>query len=242
VRYDEAFGPDPIRHAFRFTVERTRGHVFPASHTASTSSSPDALPLGARLRLKAAKDISGYPTEIRKIFQAMKTYGLILADNGSDMYITGTHDTRWNNDVLNPAFASLRASDFEVVQLGWRPASTGGGCTATNTRLCLAGSRFRVEATWTTPGGDSGPGRAVSLTSDTGWFWFFDDTNVEMVVKVLDGCGVNGRYWVFAGGLTNTRVRFTVTDTETGASKQYTNPQGTAFRPIQDTEAFASCP
>jgi hypothetical protein len=241
VRWDEVFGPDPIRHAFRFTVERSRGHVFPASHTASTSSSPDALPMGARLRLKANKDLSGYPPEVRKIFQAMKTYGLILADNGTDMYVTGTHDTRWNNDVLNPAFASLRASDFEVVQLGWRPVATGGGCTATGTRLCLAGSRFRVEATWTTPGGDNGPGRAVALTSDTGYFWFFDDTNVEMVVKVLDGCGVNGRFWVFAGGLTDTRVRFTVTDTETGASKQYTNPQGRAFQPIQDTEAFAGC-
>lgn len=242
VRYDEAFGSEPIRHAFRFTVARTNGHVFPASHTASTSGSPDALPMGARLRLKAGKDISGYPPEVRKIFQAMKTYGLILADNGSDMYISGAHDTRWNNDVLNPAFASLRASDFEVIQLGWKPAPTGGGgCTASNTRLCLNGSRFRVEATWTTRDGDSGPGRVVSLTPDTGYFWFFDNTNVEMVVKVLDGCGVNGRYWVFAGGLTDTRVRLTVTDTRTGTSKQYNNPQGTPFRPIQDTEAFASC-
>ena len=65
----------------------------------------------------------------------MKTYGLILADNGTDMYITGTHDTRWNNDVLNPAFASLRASDFEVVQRGWQPAPSGGSCTPGNTRL-----------------------------------------------------------------------------------------------------------
>ena len=55
----------------------------------------------------------------------MKTYGLIVADNGSNLYITGAYDTRWNNDVLNPAFASLKASDFEVVQLGWKPSSTG---------------------------------------------------------------------------------------------------------------------
>jgi hypothetical protein len=242
VRWEEAFGTEPIRHAFRFTVSRSRGHVFPASHTASTSSSPDALPMGARLRLKSGKDISGYPPEVRRIFQAMKTYGLILADNGTDMYITGTHDTRWNNDVLNPAFASLRASDFEVVQLGWQPGPSGGGCTGSSTRLCLNGSRFQVEARWTTQDGDSGAGRAVALTSDTGYFWFFDQTNVEVVVKVLDGCGVNGRYWVFAGGLTNTRVRLTVTDTQTGASKQYTNPQGTAFQPIQDTAAFTGCP
>jgi hypothetical protein len=242
VRHEEAFGSEPIRHAFRFTVSRSNGHVFPASHTASNSSSPDALPMGARLRLKAGKDLSGYPAEIRRIFQAMKTYGLILADNGTDMYITGTHDTRWDNDVLNPAFASLHASDFEVVQRGWQPAPSGGSCTPSDTRLCLAGSRFQVEATWTTRDGQTGSGHGVALTSDTGYFWFFSNTNVEMVVKVLDGCALNSRYWVFAGGLTNTRVRLTVTDMRTGVSKQYNNPQGTAFQPIQDTGAFATCP
>src|SRR6185436_17606380 len=129
VRHDEVFGPDPIRHAFRFTVRSTNGHVFPASHTAGGTNSPDALPMGARLRLKAGKDISGYPPDVRKIFQAMKTYGLILADNGTDMYIQGTYDTRWNNDVLNPAFGGLHGSDFEVVERGWKPAvatSTAG--------------------------------------------------------------------------------------------------------------------
>ena len=75
--------------------------------------------MGARLRLRASKDLSAYPPEVQKIFQAMKTYGLIVADNGSDMYVTGTYDTRWNNDVLNPAFSSLNAADFDVVQLGW---------------------------------------------------------------------------------------------------------------------------
>jgi hypothetical protein len=122
VRHEEVFGPDPIKHAVRMTVFPTNYYVFPASHDASTSTHPDALPLGARLRLKASKNISGYPAYIQKIFQAMKTYGLIVADNGSDMYITGAHDTRWNNDQLNPAFASLKASDFEVIQLGWQPA------------------------------------------------------------------------------------------------------------------------
>jgi hypothetical protein len=127
LRYDEVFSPnpnDPIRHAFRFTVFPTNGYAYPASHDASTSSHANALPMGARLRLKASKDISGYAPEIRKIFQAMKTYGLILADNGSDMYIQGTYDTRWDNGELNPAFDDLKASDFEVIQLGWRPSTT----------------------------------------------------------------------------------------------------------------------
>lgn len=123
IRYDEVFGPDPIRHAFRVTVRATNGYVYPASHRAGRTAG--ALPLGARLRLKASKDISGFPEPLRKIFQAMKTYGLIVADNGSDMFVTGTYDTRWNNDVLNPAFRSLRASDFEVIQLGWEPSRAG---------------------------------------------------------------------------------------------------------------------
>ncbi len=122
VRYDEVFGPDEIRHALRVTVRATNGHVWPASHSAG--SNPSALPMGARLRLKASKDISGYAPEVQKIFRAMKKYGLIVADNGSDMYVSGAYDTRWDNDVLNPAFHSLRAQDFEVVQRGWHPAIT----------------------------------------------------------------------------------------------------------------------
>lgn len=239
VRHDEVFGPDPIRHAFRFTVRATNGHVFPASHTAGGTNG--APPMGARLRLKAGKDLSGYPAPVRKIFQAMKTYGLILADNGTDMYITGTHDPRWDNDVLNPAFASLTADDFEVVQLGWKPSATTA-CVAGETRLCLGGGRFQVDVEWTTRNGASGAGHAVPLSTDTGYFWFFDGGNVEMVLKVLDGCTVNNRYWVFAGGLTDVRVRITVTDTLRGVTKSYANPQGTAFRPIQDTSAFATCP
>lgn len=119
VRHDEVFGPDPIRHAFRVTVRSTNGYVYPGSHRAGSTAG--ALPMGARLRLKASVDLSGFAEPVRKIFQAMKTYGLIVADNGSDMYVSGTYDTRWDNDVLNPAFRAIRASDLEVVQLGWQP-------------------------------------------------------------------------------------------------------------------------
>ena len=117
VRYDEVYGSGEITHAFRFSTRSTNGYVWPASHRAgSTAGAP---PFGTRLRLKASKDISGYPAEIQRIFRALKRYGLILADNGSDMYIQGTMDARWNNAILNPAFHSLRASDFEVIELGW---------------------------------------------------------------------------------------------------------------------------
>jgi hypothetical protein len=117
VRYDEVAGSTEIRHAFRVTTRATNGYVWPASHAAGSNSA--APPMGARLRLKAGKDISQFAPEIQKIFRAMKRYGLIVADNGSDMYISGTMDARWNNDVLNPAFRALTADDFEVIQLGW---------------------------------------------------------------------------------------------------------------------------
>ena len=126
VRYDEAWNPAviDIGHAFRFTVRSTNGYVYPASHQAGSTAG--ALPMGARLRLKT--NVGGQDPALRttdpnvqKIFRAMQKYGLIVADNGSDMYITGTFDTRWNNNILNPAFSLLSASDFDVIQLGWKP-------------------------------------------------------------------------------------------------------------------------
>ncbi len=86
-----------------------------------------------------------------------------------------------------------------------------------------------------------GSGQAVALTGESGYFWFFSPNNVEMVAKVVTGCPVNSRYWVFAGGLTNVNVVMTVTDTQKGTSKTCVNPQGAAFQPIQDTSPFL-CP
>ena len=156
IRYDEAFGAAPIRHAFRVTVRSTNGYVFPASHRAG--STIGALPMGARLRLRASKNLSGYPPEVQRIFQAMKTHGLIVADNGSDMYVTGTYDTRWDNGILNPAFRSLTASDFEVIQLGWKPADapecTGPRIVSQPADVTIRrgeGATFAVAASGTEP-------------------------------------------------------------------------------------------
>jgi lysyl endopeptidase len=118
--------------------------------------------------------------------------------------------------------------------------TTTATCTDSPTAMCLNNNRFKVEATYQA-GSTSGQAQVVKLTSDTGYLWFFSSTNIEVVVKVLDACGING-YWVFAGGLTNVRVTLTVTDTKTGAVKTYVNPSDTAFQPIQDTSAFATCP
>ncbi len=126
VRYDEAWSDavPVIQHALRVTLRAANGHVFPASHTDGTT--PGALPFGARLRLKTSvngKDpaLRTADPHVRKIFRAMQTYGLLFSSVGTDMYISGTFDTRWDNGILNPAFATLAASDFEVIRLGWMP-------------------------------------------------------------------------------------------------------------------------
>ena len=131
VRYDEVFGSGEIEHALRVTVRATNGYVYPASHRAGSTTG--ALPMGARLRLKASRDISTFRPEVQKIFRAMKRYGLIVADNGSDMYISGVYDNRWDNGILNPAFGALTANDFEIITLGYRPA--GGPSAPTNLRI-----------------------------------------------------------------------------------------------------------
>ena len=91
------------------------------------------------------------------------------------------------------------------------------------------------------PQGGSDTASAVPLSSDTGFLWFFDPANLEVIVKVLDACDFAGHFWVFAGGLTDVGVELSVTDTLTGETRRYDNMLGDPFQPIRDTEAFASC-
>lgn len=182
VRYDEVMSGEPIRHAFRFTVFPVNGYVFPASHDASTSVDPDALPLGARLRLKESTLITGYPDYIQRIFQAMKTYGLINADNGSDMYVQGNYHPDWDNDVLNPAFADLTPADFEVIELGWHPSTavspagrdfyTLAPCRLVDTRLAPGP---------TEPGSSGAPALYPGQPGQTSW---------SRVFRAAGQCGV----------------------------------------------------
>jgi hypothetical protein len=116
-----------------------------------------------------------------------------------------------------------------------------GPCVAGAGALCLDGGRFQVAAGWQTTKG-AGGAATLELTPDTGALWFFKPENLELLVKVLDGCALNGRWWVFAGGLTNVGVTLTVTDTQTGEFRTYTSPIGVPFAPLQDTTAFANCP
>ncbi|HEY8183451.1 MAG TPA: trypsin-like peptidase domain-containing protein [Thermoanaerobaculia bacterium] len=146
-------------------------------------------------------------------------------------------------DLRNSTVDGAFSSSFSVLShfLTGNPAQPTA-CTQNATTICLADGRFAVSATWRTNDGMSGNGQAVRLTTDTGYFTFFNANNVEAVIKVINACGFNQRYWVFAGGLTNVNVVITVLDTKNGTVKTYTNPSNTAFQPVQDTSAFATCP
>jgi hypothetical protein len=116
VRYEEV-AVGVIRHAIRFTAPDTQAaHVWPARHDASDITDVRYAPMGQRFRLKASFDISGFSPAARVILQAMKTYGLILADNGSPWYISGAPDPRWDNDVLHELDV-VQGSDFEAVDV-----------------------------------------------------------------------------------------------------------------------------
>lgn len=116
VRYDEV-ASGAITHAIRFTVPQTRrAYVWPARHFASSLTAQQYPPMGQRFRLKASFDISPYEPQVQVILQAMKTYGIILADNGSAWYVSGVPDERWNNDILHN-IDTLKGSDFEAVDV-----------------------------------------------------------------------------------------------------------------------------
>lgn len=154
--------------------------------------------------------------------------------------------------LQNPTHVFSAAGDYTVTLLvsGGSTSNqvvhvaTGTGACQTGAGfLCLNNGRFQVSANWQKPTGESGAATAIKLTDDSGYFWFFDASNIEMVVKVLNGCGLNNAYWVFSAGLTNVQVNWLVTDTLTGATFLGTNNQGTAFVPVQETQAFPnSCP
>jgi DNA-binding beta-propeller fold protein YncE len=188
---------------------------------------------GDRLYLTAGSPASGavgaFPRDIAAgtIGDAL---GTLVDGNDGIQFLQGAR-----SPVLSPGGSHVYvvARDDEAVTA----AATGD-----DGRLALAASRFRVKARYTTPQGASGEAQALALSTDTGYMYFFDLANIELVIKVLDGCAINDRFWVFIGGITNVRVDLEVEDTESGAVKTYVNPQGTPFVPRQDTSAFATCP
>jgi hypothetical protein len=127
---------------------------------------------------------------------------------------------------------TIAGSAFTVNEAG----TSGAPCVASATKMCLNANRFEVSAIFRINGGSPTAAHVVKLTDDTGYFWFFAATNVEAVLKVLNACTFNSRYWVYAGGLTDVEVTISVRDSH------YVNPLNTRFQPIQDSSAFATCP
>ncbi len=123
-----------------------------------------------------------------------------------------------------------------VVPIDVAPAD---GCSFGGAALCLA-DRFSVTARYHTATGSS-PANPVPMTKESGYFWFFGPNNAEVTIKVVDGCRLNSRFWIFAAGMTDVGVDITVNDTKTGVVKRYSAPAGKPFAPILDTNAFATC-
>lgn len=197
--------------------------------------------------------ISGNPREL--VVAQGKLY--FTADDtftGSELWVSdgSAGGTRMVQDIA-PHAASSSPADLTVVgdrlyfsahdavtgrelwalPLGAQPTV----CAAGDERLCLSGGRFQIEVTWQDFAGNTGRGHAVPLSADTGYFWFFDASNLELIVKALDGRALNGHHWVFYGALSNVEYTITVTDTQTGDVKTYLNPSG-RFASVGDTSAF----
>jgi predicted esterase len=153
----------------------------------------------------------------------------------------------WEEDVEvgrghNSWPKSSMADGFLFLAGKSRPGPGQGTCVPTATSLCLNRGRFRAEVAWDANAA-SGAGQVVpGAAADSGIFWFFGPDNWELMVKVLDGCAVNDRYWVFAAATTNVHYVLTVTDTASGKAVRYENPAGRSAAATTDTSAFATCP
>ncbi len=118
MRYQEVVEEAVIDHALRFTVQETqRAFIHPATHYASDSSDPDLPPMGLRLRMKAGHDCSGFSREVQVICAALKTYGMFVADNGGNWFVSGAPDERWDDDALGD-LKEVTGDAFEVVDTG----------------------------------------------------------------------------------------------------------------------------
>ncbi|MCD6497321.1 MAG: hypothetical protein J7M25_03350 [Deltaproteobacteria bacterium] len=120
IRYEEVYVQGVINHAIRVTVSQLqKAYMHPATHSdGRCGSDPTCPPMGLRLRLKANFDLSSFDAHMQVILRAMKKYGIVVADTGSDMYISGAPDSRWDDDLLGSSFSQMHASDFEAVDTG----------------------------------------------------------------------------------------------------------------------------
>ena len=197
-------------------------------------------PTAAKLTWKdRATDETEYRVEVRTIDGAFEDVGAVPAGS-KEAEVQG----------LQPATAyafRIRAGRSGTFSEYSREAAVTtfavpGPCVADAQTLCLGG-RFRARAVWKAADGQTGAASVLPVPSrDSGILWFVSPDNLELLVKVLDGCADNGRHWIFTGPATNVQYLLTVTDTHTGKVRVYFNPQGVTPRAVTDTLAFAGCP
>ena len=203
---------------------------------AAVTLTPTAAKLTWRDR---AADETEYRVEVRTIDGAFEDVGAVPA---------GSREAEVQG--LQPATAyvfRIRAgrsgafSDYSN-QAAVTTFAVPGPCVADAQTLCLGG-RFRVRAVWKAADGQTGAASVLPVPSrDSGILWFVSPDNLELLVKVLDGCAENGRHWIFTGPATNFQYLLTVTDALTGRVRVYFNPQGVTPQAVTDTLAFAGCP
>jgi plastocyanin len=158
-------------------------------------------------------------TSVGSLFKALAVVALSLLASMSE-----------NSSPAAPVEKAGFVAEFKTAETG--------PCEVNAQTLCLNGGRFKAQVNWSVPSqGTSGAGTGVALTGDTGYFWFFSSNNIELVIKVVDGRGFNGKFWVFYGALSNVQYSIAITDTTTGAVRTYANPFG-SLASVADTAAF----
>jgi hypothetical protein len=180
----------------------------------------------------ALSDVSYTVTVIDSLTNVRKTY-----ENAQGQLASVADTSAFPGSIASSA-SSASSLTAGMAAAPARTFAAAAPCVADATSLCLNGGRFRVQVNWfavNVP--SSGAGQTVPLTSDSGSFWFFSPGNLELIVKVVDGRAVTGHFWVFYGALSDVEYTITVTDTETGTSRTYSNPQG-RLASVADTSAF----
>jgi hypothetical protein len=213
----------------------------------------------------AAAAAPSRPTDLRAKGTSTTTAALTWSDNATDEWefhleVKSATMPWTDRGPIPPNVTSLTVSNLVPAKTyffrlrarngdGWSSYSNEGvatafyatppTCAAGANVMCLGDGRYRVQATFERGSEIRGIANAVDLSEESGLFWFFSPSNVEAIVKVLDGCGVNNHRWIYTTGLTDLRVLVMVADTQTGETATYLNEGGAAFAPVQDTEALS---
>lgn len=188
----------------------------------------------------ASNNETGFVIEARQVGGTFQTVGTVGA-NTTTATIPGLEPSTFY--LFRVRAQGSGGTSAPSNQVGIATLGELGPCVAGPQTLCLNSGRFQAELDWRT-GEGSGTGKAVPVPSapDSGLFYFFSENNLEMLIKVLNACGVNNRYWVFFAATTNVEFAVVVTDTLNGRTAAYFNPLDTPAPPVQDTSAFPSCP